>query len=57
MSYYGRNERQQDQIEFGFDAGKFYYRRLTFIIHGTYDLSQLCADPPAAWAQPGSAPC
>ena len=57
VSYYVRNPRQQDQIEFGLDAGKFYYRHLTFITHGTYDLSQLCANPPAAWAQAGHTPC
>jgi len=57
VSYYLRTPGQQDLIEFGWEAGKFYARRVTYITHGNYALSQLCADPAAAWAQPGSAPC
>jgi hypothetical protein len=44
-------------MDFGFEGGKFYYRRFTSFPHGTYDLSQLCADPPAAWSAPGGKPC
>jgi len=57
VSYYASHLRQQDLIEFGFEAGKVYYHRYTFITHGTYDSSQLCADPPGAWAEPDGAPC
>ena len=57
VSYYVTYLRQQHLIEIGFDSGRPFYRHYAFLNHGNYDLSQLCADAPAAWAQPGSAPC
>jgi len=37
VSYYVSHLREQDLTEFGFDAGKFYYRRSTFTTRGTYE--------------------
>ena len=38
VSYYVSYLRQQDLIEFGFEAWKPYYRHSSYITHGTYDM-------------------
>ena len=37
VSYYVSHLNDQDLIEFGFESGKFYYRRSAFFNHGTFD--------------------
>jgi len=37
VSYYVSYLAQTDLTEFGFDAGKFYYRHSNYFVHGTYD--------------------